>query len=804
MFAFRNAAIFLCFLPTALHAAEHTIAPPQALSKQLLQNLEQHCFACHNELDAQAGLNLEKMVAVDSSLSSISKWIRIHDRIAKNEMPPAKRKQPTDEQRKSMLTDLANVLKTAEKPLSGTVLRRLNRLELEHTLHDLFGINTRLKELLPEDGRADGFENVGDALDISGVHLQRYMEVARLAINEAINKGPQPEPVEYDFRLDSNRNEANIGKHWHKLNDGAVVVFNNGSYPRIQPDRMTVKSGGSYRISITGTGYQSKEPITFAVFAGHPYQNSDAHLLGYFSFKPGNYQTISFDATLYPNEVIRLLPYRLQIDQSLSRLGPDKYQGKGIAIKEIKLTGPNISQWPGKGHQLLFGKLATKERLRMPRNASWNDRLEFISDQPEKDAVELFKQALPVLFRGPVSDTTIREYHDLFCSQLKKGSTFEESLKTTYIAALCSPDFLYFRENSGNLDSVALANRLAYFLWRSAPDAELMAVASKNLLQDSRQLRLQYDRMVRDPRISRLVEDFTDQWLNLREINFTNPDEKLYPEFDDYLRDSMIEETRSYVQQMIQENRPISEIIDSDWTMLNERLARHYQISGVTGHEFRKVKLDKSSHRGGIITHGSILKVTANGTSTSPVVRGAWLLDRILGEPPAPPPPGIPGVEPDIRGATTLREQLDKHRDSTTCNSCHRSIDPPGFALEQFDPIGGFRERYRILVSGKTKVDYLSLDTSRGTRRVAVGPKVNPSGITENGKSFADINEYKQLLLQDTTQIRRAFISKLVVYATGKRLQFTHRSEIARLAEPDDGLKEAIFRLITSPLFQEK
>jgi hypothetical protein len=278
------------------------------------------------------------------------------------------------------------------------------------------------------------------------------------------------------------------------------------------------------------------------------------------------------------------------------------------------------------------------------------------------------------------------------------------------------------------------------------------------------------------------------------------PDRTLYPEYDDSLKSAMLKETNLFFNEVLTQDLPLTSFVASDFTFLNERLAKHYGIPGVEGMEMRRVTLPAGSHRGGVMTMGSVLKVTANGTTTSPVLRGSWVLERILGMPPAKPPVDVEAIEPDIRGATTIREQLAKHRDVETCAGCHQKIDPPGFALESFDVIGGWREHYRSLTNNGER-------DSQG-RRVRPGPPVDPSDVLTDGRRFRDINEFKQLLLTDNDQLARNLAEKLLAYATGAEptpLDRPHiESIIQRTRENKNGFRSLIHEIVQSPLFQTK
>jgi len=326
-------------------------------------------------------------------------------------------------------------------------------------------------------------------------------------------------------------------------------------------------------------------------------------------------------------------------------------------------------------------------------------------------------------------------------------------------------------------------------LWNSMPDKTLRKLADESKLKDWKVFNAEVTRLLENPKSDRFVASFTDQWLNLKEIDFTAPDTRLYRSFDTVVQDSMINETRQFVRELIRRNGSITNLIYSDFGILNERLARFYGMDGVSvepGNGLQKVSLNKSP-RGGLITQGSVLKVTANGTTTSPVVRGVWVAERILGLHIPPPPADVPAIEPDIRGAVSIRDQLNKHRDSESCASCHKTIDPAGFALESFDPVGLWRTKY-------------------STRKNAA--KVDPSGITPDGDTFDDIGQWKKIYLKKPNMLTAGFVKQLVTYATGAEPRFSDRESIAKIVaragEMEYGLRSIIHTTFASDLFKMK
>ena len=381
------------------------------------------------------------------------------------------------------------------------------------------------------------------------------------------------------------------------------------------------------------------------------------------------------------------------------------------------------------------------------------------------------------------------------------------ALLAGYTAILCSPGFLFLEEQPGRLTDPALATRLSYFLWNGPPDAELRTLAANGRLLAPAVLRTQTDRLLNDPKANRSFDAFLDYWLDLRKADDTTPDVVLYPDYylDDLLVESAVAETRLFFAELIRKNLPASTLLDADFTMLNSHLARHYRIEGVDGVRMRRVALPPGSVRGGLLTQASLLKVTANGTTTSPVLRGAWIQERLLGDPPPPPPPGTPAVEPDTRGATTIRQQLDRHRSNPSCAVCHNKIDPPGFALENFDVLGGWREHYRSTAEGPPVKGIGKNGHSFNFRQ---GPAIDASAVLLGGAPLAGIRDLKRLLAANDRQVARNLVRQFVLYATGSPVSFTDRTEVDRILQATAaaryGVRSLIHEIVQSELFRSK
>ena len=519
----------------------------------------------------------------------------------------------------------------------------------------------------------------------------------------------------------------------------------------------------------------------------------------YFEMSPTEFREFQYEARVPKGKTLWLSPYRAvpEMPNERAMIG-----GICAVIEWVEIEGPLHEQWPPRGHQLLYGDLPLQ-----PANpkAPAGD-LRVVSSQPETDARRLLAAFLPKVFRRPLTDEEVTEHLELVKEQMQKGRRFDEALRAAYKMALCSPRFLFLPETVGALDDHALASRLSYGLWSTAPDDELYSLAAQKKLHEPATLRAQTERMLASPKAKGFTQNFLGSWLNLRDIDFTQPDTKLYPEFEQYLQQSMVAETGSFFEELLTRNLSVRNIVHSDFAMLNERLAEHYGISGVKGEQIRKVDLPPDSRRGGFITQGAVLKVSANGTSTSPVVRGAYVLDRILGTPPDPPPKSVPAIEPDIRGATTIREQLDKHRNQPACAVCHAKLDPPGFALENFDVTGRWRTTYRAVPeSAKDKVVSIP---GTDIRFYTEGRTVDPGYTLADGRAFADVDEFKQLILAHPEQLAHCITEKLIAHLTGAQIQFADRevveSIVQRAASNDYGLRTLVHEVIQSRVFTHK
>lgn len=824
--------------------------------------LDRNCVACHSGDAPQAGLDLRDAASDLADRATRERWMRIHDRVRDGEMPPAG--LPLDaEDKAAFLRSVAQSIvafESADAAKRGrSVLRRLNRYEYENTVRDLLAAPwLTLRDSLPEDGIVKRFNKSGEALDVSHVQMARYVATATDAMQLVINAVDAPEQTQRYYAREQQRfinrmRYSPFNRHPERAtipilgfdaqpdvlaetvpisvgaSDPAIreregYAVTNGTYTgnEYHFDQFTAPVGGRYRLRFnmfslwvaTKWDYPggNKEREKF----WHPDREKTekgrtVEPVSIYALSDGGQRLLgSFDVTPEPgvHEIeVDLLPGE-QIKPDAARLfrsrpgfigSPDATQDgiPGVAYRWMEVTGPINQAMASESYRRLFGDLSARRDdkgrlLVLPKN--------------DADAERLLRAFMARAYRRPVRDAEVARYLGIVRSQMDHAD-FADAMLAGYTAVLCSPGFVYLEEEPGRLDDYALAARLSYFLWNTAPDERLRNLAAQGALSNANTLHGEAERLLADGRSADFVDAFLDYWLDLRKLSDTTPDQVLYPEYylDDLLTESALSETRLFVRRLIDKNLPAANLVDSDFTYLNAHLAKHYGLPAVDGVAMRPVTLPADSPRGGLLTQASVLKLTANGTTTSPVIRGAWVMERLLGQPPPPPPPSVGAVEPDTRGATTIREQLDKHRSVESCAVCHRKIDPPGFALESFDILGGWREQYRSTEQGEP-VEGIGKHGARFTFRLS--QPVDSTGETADGKPFVDVREFKKLLIAEDRQIARNLVEQLIVYATGTPVRFSDRSEVERILDKAKassyGTRTLIAEVVQSKLMQWK
>jgi len=856
----------MLFAALAAAAAGPSFAEPAGFFRQ-------HCVECH-DADAKAGgLDLTSLRPEFDTPEAFATWVKVHDRIESGEMPPPEEPRPAEADRLVVVRALKASLDEAErrrpayKPRTG--LRRLTRAEYENTIRDLFDLpGISLRSMLPPDGSAQGFDKNSDALDISHVHMRKYIEAADQTLDMAVAMQPtppatkaqrislacrgsaatqglmygdglllrnkQPDPAfstpDGFYHIDQGAHErmgsfdtgAAVGQMRAEAGDFKPLFM---EFVAIYPARYRVRTSlwsfqwdkgkmlPSQRtevalmstVHLTGDGRGDGHPRTVLRYLDAPSWDEQVHE---FTVWFNNYETIGFNTPT----LRRPLGSRNHEKGLLGVAGP------GVACDFLEVEGPLYESWPPPSHKRLFGELPIVEFKpaehpgeRPPKHELYRQKMHHArnvadpvagvwtvhSQQPLADADRLLADFLPLAFRRPVPSDVRQAYVAQVAAGLEAGDCFETAMRRAYRIALCSPEFLYHIESTdperGVINDHALAGRLSYFLWNSMPDERLVELAAANTLHKSAVLAAEVERMLASPKSQQFVEDFLGQWLKLRSIAATDPDKKLYPEFDAYLQESMVSETRAYFRELLDRDLHATHLVKSDFAIINGRLAAHYGIEGVQGSQVRRVAVPTGSPRGPFLTQASILKITANGTVTSPVPRGAFVMDRLLGRPPEPPPSAVPAIEPDVRGATTIREQLAKHSSDQNCAGCHAKFDPAGFALESFDVIGGQRTRYRAIREGSR------LDKDDG-------PAVDPSGTLQDGQSFQDVLEFQELIAREPKQLLTSLAKQFLVYSTGRPVTFSDRDQlhaiVTKTAAQGGGVRTLIREIVQSDLFR--
>ena len=811
----------MCTAASFLQAEEF---PPPAVSKLIAE----HCLHCHGP-ETQAGRLRLDTLSTDLDDDSVARsWEQVHDRVTSGTMPPQPETRPPVTLVQQSAAELYRPLHQAsfrrQQQQGRVLLRRLNSVEYENTLHDLLGIHAPLKDVLPEDGAAAGFDNVSRGLDLSAVHFLRYQEAAARAIAAVVPISPPIPFTETRTGLEITTKGPNfregLGRTCRLTGDSLTVYTRLPRYGLCATPAVPLP--GRYRIQLQAAAVgDNVKSIPVGLMKVMQSGREGPDLYDVIDVPSGEPTIIELECDLVSRQafVVNLLTHW---DIRRFKKPIEEYTGPGLKVDWLKIEGP-IDDFPPARYTRLFDSVPLNARSVMKARAAgtripvisenrlpqqWeSDPLCPDSDAPREDAERLIRRFLPRAFRRPVTEQEQQRFVSATLRQLDAGATFSDAVQYGLQLILCSPDFLFLLDSPPGkpLDDYALASRLAYFLWASPPDQELLDVAAREELSRPEILRAQTERMLNAPAAARFTSNFVGQWLDLRKIQTTIPDPVLYSDFDPLLLWSMTQETELFFAEVLKNDLSLLNFVDSDWSMLNERLGKHYEVAAPGGSVLTRVSLPDDCVRGGVLTQASLLKVTADGTRTSPVLRGAWVLDRLLGTPPAPPPPDIPAIEPDIRGTTTIRQQLDAHRNTPACATCHSHIDPPGFALESFDPIGNYRTFYRV--TARTPAGLVELPSGNG-RPVYRGPDVELGGQFADGRSFADIHEFKNILLEQKDQIAKNLIQKVIIYATGAEIQFADREVVDEILQKvrsqGYGLRSLIHEVVSSRIFLMK
>jgi hypothetical protein len=703
--------------------------------------LKNHCTSCHGGEKRKGGLVLDGPQDELSVARDRKKWEKVVEKLRARKMPPKGRPQPAT-------AEVASVIGWIEARLSSldcqgpldpgrVTIRRLNRVEYNNTVRDLLGVDFQPAEDFPSDDVGYGFDNIGDVLSLPPLLMEKYLAAAEKIVERglAVEAIPRP-PVLARFEpklLEATAEGKRVGKSARSLNSEGELLA-RCDFPR----------DGEYLFRVRAYGEQAgPDPARMA---------------------------------------LRVEGKELQVFEVKARAkAPGTYEAKGRVeggARRFSVAFLNDYYKPddpdpaNRDRNLVVDSLSVEGPLPPPTQLlEMRDRL--VVHKPEKEpprecARQVLRELAGRAFRRPASKEELERLLLLVETALHDGETLENALRIGVEAVLVSPHFLFrvevdrdpaHPEAAHPVSDHELASRLSYFLWSSMPDEELFALAELGALRRDGNLETQVKRMLADPRSKALVENFAGQWLGTRKLRVVTPDPARFPQFDEELRAAMERETELFFQAVLKEDLPIATFIDSDFTFLNERLARHYGIPGVKGEEFRRVKLAPGL-RGGVLTQASVLTITSNPTRTSPVKRGKWILEQVLGTPPPAPPPDA-GVLSEAKEAVlsgSLRERMEQHRSRPDCSPCHSRMDPLGFAFENFDGIGAYRE-----LDGKFPID--------------------GSGVLPGGRSFKGAAELKAILLEEREAFARALTEKLLTFALGRGLEYYDQCAVEQVVK---------------------
>jgi hypothetical protein len=765
-----------------------TASAQQPLDQTSLEFLKSHCVRCHNGETQEGMFRLDDLSTDFSNPQVAKKWSEVVFRINAGEMPPAKQPQPTARQ----IGQFADVLSTkirdgaaARMARRGRVQHyRLSRQEYAHTVYDLLGVvfDVEAPGALNEDPLWHGFDRIGAMLSTAPSHVDRYFNAADTVVQLASLDKERPSKTIRKSADEGKRHLLQLGEGWN-----AVSVPSPGYYRiKIQVSGLPAFTGRVPRLSLWHNQYKKS-------FAGRDLVSSEDKpdtIVFEGLFPSGSYAIRNHARSqAHPNGAYKLFRNE-QIDASIplaSHKGGFKAMQTKVVDDEGRPVMPTLLvDWVEVGGPLTTDAHRRKREGLFPKNA--NDA------QEVRACLKRFAERA---WRRPVSDAEIDRFVKFIAAEQEAGEGFPAAYKSALASMLVSRSFFNLEEGSPDEDRVRLndfelASRLSYFLWSSMPDEKLFAAARSGKLHTAEGLAVELDRMLADPKINRFLDSFPKQWLQLHRVGMFQPDPNLYPQYDPWLEESMVMETTAYFAEMFTKDLPLREAVDSNWTMLNSRLAIHYGLPTPQQPQLARVELAADSQRGGILTHASILSLTSDGTRHRPVHRGAWLSEAILARTPSPPPPNVEPLEPVAadQPKTTIRSQLEAHRANRTCASCHAKIDPLGLAFDNFDAIGRWRETERV-------------EGGTGDH-----PPVDASGVLPNGKSFAGPAEFKKRLAEDDDRLAQAFLEQLATYALRRVLTVDDVQQldtIAASAEADDYRLQTLIRgLVMSELFQKR
>ncbi len=768
----------------ALRAAEPDMTGFEAGVRPFLQK---YCVECHGPTEQKAGVRLDQLGPMVADFEMGDIWREVQDQVLLEEMPPSKEPQPPSPERLAFLDWVNKEIQRAETAFAGTggkvVLRRLNKNEYANTVRDLLQLNPLVNPglALPDDDSFHGFDNIGLALNISPAQMRAYMETAGRMIETAFAPQPTSQPERFYHE------PASIAEWYQKGIKLRATIRETQRNKTISPAERKELEAAARKASVDHGRLQDQNQIVSFGFSGDLNFSSDG--VTYFSSAwisargrpPGIYR-IRVQARGEANQQgeLPLLNVKMETNtENISLLVTDVSPGMQTYETEFLLK-PGTKRI-SLGCEAMGNRFHYRRGDGMPGITLHSVELEGPMPDPFKTAAEqmwfagipetdagartILSKFAERAFRRPPEPARIEQFLAYYQSRRQDGVAFRPAIFAAMQGVMASPEFLFLVEYKDGaderkqlLDPFELAIRLAYFLTSAPPDDLLYADAKAGKLNSPEAVLAHTRRLIQSPAAQALAENFTGQWLQLRTLGDMAPDDKQYTEWEPTLKDSMRKETEQFFLFVLQKGLPLTNFLHTNFTMLNSRLAHFYGIPGVEGYEFRPVSLKPTDVRGGLLTHASILTLTSDGIRTSPVKRGTFLLENIFGDPPPPPPNNVPPVK-ETKGAT-LRERLASHREEPACANCHAKIDPLGFALENFNAIGKWREKEE--------------DS---------GLPVDPSGKMPNGSEFATFVEFRELLAQRADDVARCLTEKLLMYALGRPVEFNDQPAMRIILE---------------------
>lgn len=767
---------------------------------EVLPILKSHCVRCHGPKVQESRIRLDTLSTdLVKDRAAAEYWHEVLNVLNAGEMPPDGEKPLSSKERETLTGWVSQAIQKsieAQRDTQGrVVLRRLNRVEYQNTMTDLLGLEMDYARDLPPDAvSAEGFKNNGQSLQMSALQLEYYLSTARRALDRVIVSGPAPKKYDYTFTetnvkgwLGNPQFSNRLGRQQQFLGKMVKDYPEEGDFLVRVKLTADLKPNTGYPLLEVAVGYRPDTKILFREFDLVEITSAEVQTFE-FRGRVENFPLPVRGQGKYPGLVVRArnvyddgspLP-KGKKDKKRKQTFPDEPHLPTIQIQSVEFHGPVYDEWPPARHrQILF-------------------------DSPLRDkdetayVTEVLRRFMKRAYRRPATQSEVDLLAHFYQSIRPEFPTFEEAIRETLAMVLIRSEFLYLVEPAGKekrpITDWELASRLSYFLWSTLPDDRLLKLAEKGELRNQMILAAEVDRMLKDPKSSRFIEQFTEQWLQLNVLESVAISRDYYSGFDDKLKEDMRQETQQFFAELVRENLSALHLLSSDFTMLNESLAKHYGFEGVFGRKFRKVALKKDSHRGGLLGQASVLLSNSTGEDSHPVRRAVWIRDRLLNDPPAPPPPDVPSLdEADPKFLKlSVREQLEVHRGTDACASCHKNIDPWGIALENFDAVGLWRDEIRRKAGRKFET-------------IPVNAKdVLPSGIELNGHE-----QLKDHLLQKhKADFAESLVSRLLMYALGRRLELSDREEVVKLtkqwASNDYRLRDFIQSLVTSEAFQTK